>query len=106
MSKEKEHNRRAIWDNLPTEVDLAGIIRISGFIALLILPYIYNAHRAERNVRKLDELNRDIKDLRAEYITLKSEHMSASKQSDVAERLAPFGLVEPETPPLRLKEKP
>jgi hypothetical protein len=56
-------------------------------------------------VRELDELNRELKDLRAEYITLKSEHMSASKQSDVAARLAEHGLEELSAPPARIMVK-
>ena len=53
------------------------------FIAMLALGYISNGFLAEDNIRKLNRINNEIKELRSEYITLKSELMYKSKQSEL-----------------------
>lgn len=103
--QKKTMSPKRMLDSLSIDFDLVAVIRVTFFSAALLMPYIYITHRSERNVRKLDELNRELKDLRAEYITLKSEHMSASKQSDVAARLAEHGLEELNAPPSRIVVK-
>ena len=95
--------KKSVLTQLPLDIDLRMVMKITLFSAALALPYIYNSHRAERNVRRVDALNKEVKDLRAEYITLKSEHMSASKQSDVAQRLEMFGIEELSSPPKRIE---
>ena len=74
------------------------------FIAGLGLFYIYNAHYAQRVVRKTDDVKDEIKELRAEYITIKSELMFQSKQSQVSKRLEAEGteLKELRTPPFKI----
>lgn len=66
------------------------------FISLF---YIFNAHRGQRLMREADTLRREIKELRAEYISLKSEQEYRSKLSQVAEKLEDYGLQELRTPP-------
>lgn len=60
-----------------------------GFLAVL---YIGNAHLAERNVRKIQELQREIREKRWSYMSLQSENMFNSLRSEVAERVADEGL--------------
>lgn len=95
--------KKSVLAQLPLDFDLNTVLKVTFFTAALAMPYIYNSHRAERNVRRVDALNKEVKDLRAEYITLKSEHMSASKQSDVAQRLEMFGIEELSSPPKRIE---
>lgn len=64
--------------------------------------YIYNAHYAQRIVRKTDEVKAEIKELRAEYITIKSELMYQSKQSQVSKRLENTALKELRNPPYKI----
>lgn len=68
----------------------------------LVLLYIFNSHLADRTVRQIERVKRETEDLRADYTTLKSEYMKASVQSEVARRLAPYGLVESHSPPYRV----
>jgi len=74
------------------------------FIILLLLLHIWNAHNTERIIRKTDKLNREIKELRSEYISILSELMSESKQSAVAAKLDSTGLKELTTPPLKITD--
>src|SRR5438128_2743224 len=50
------------------------------FVVVLLLIHIWNAHNTEKVIRKTDRLNREIKELRSEYISILSELMSESKQ--------------------------
>jgi hypothetical protein len=72
------------------------------FIALLIGFYIANTLHAERTIRETERTNTQLKDFRDEYISLKSELMFLSNQSQVAVKVAPFGLLEAKEPPHKL----
>lgn len=72
------------------------------FVMLLLLLHIYNVHTTERIIRKTDKLNKEIKELRSEYITILSELMSESKQSTVADKLDTLGIKELTTPPIKI----
>lgn len=72
------------------------------FGMLVVLFYIGNTHYAERTIRKIDKVKRETEDLRADYTTLKSDYMEASKQSEVARNVQPLGLEESKTPPYQV----
>ena len=72
------------------------------FGMLIVLFYIGNTHYAERTIRKIDKVKRETEDLRADYTTLKSDYMEASKQSEVARNVLPLGLEESKTPPFQV----
>ena len=59
------------------------------FLGLL---YISNTHYAEKTVRKIDRVQSEVEDLRADYTTLKSDLMYASKQSEVARKVKIIGI--------------
>jgi len=64
------------------------------FLAALALIYIANSYYAEDMSRKIDDLNRELKELHYEYISAKSELMQQTKQSTIAKRLSKSGLKE------------
>ncbi len=64
------------------------------FLALLASIYIANNYLAENKTRKVNDLREELKELRYEYITGKSELMEASKQSNISERLKAIGIKE------------
>ena len=61
-----------------------------------------NTHFAEKTTRKIDRLQSDVEDLRADYTTLKADIMYASKQSEVARRVKELGLKESLNPPFKV----
>mgnify|MGYP001791989354 CR=1 FL=1 len=69
------------------------------FLAGIALFYIGNSHFAEKNVRQIDRLEKEVEDLRADYTTLKSDYMFDSKQSEVAKNVAGQGIKESLRPP-------
>ncbi|MBJ6145115.1 FtsL-like putative cell division protein [Hymenobacter sp. BT559] len=72
------------------------------FIMLLTLLYIGNTHYGNRMNRNIQRLKLETEDLRADYTTLSSDYMEASKQSEVARKVAAIGLVESSSPPFRI----
>ena len=73
------------------------------FVMLITLLYIGNTHYGNRMNRNIQRLKQETEDLRADYTTLKSDYMEASKQSEVARKVAAFGLVESSSPPFRIQ---
>ncbi len=72
------------------------------FVLGLALFYIGNTHYAEKTVRKINHIQAEVEDLRADYTTLKSDLMFASKQSEVAIKVKAYGLKESLTPPTKV----
>ena len=72
------------------------------FVMALGLMYIGNTHHSEKTVRKINHIQAEVEDLRADYTTLKADLMFSSKQSEVAEKVQPFGLKESLTPPFKI----
>lgn len=72
------------------------------FAMALGLFYIGNTHYAEKTVRKINHVQTEVEDLRADYTTMKSDLMFASKQSEVARKVKQFGLSESLNPPFKV----
>lgn len=72
------------------------------FVLFMGLLYISNTHYAEKTVRRIDHVQSEVEDLRADYTTLKSDLMFASKQSEVARKVKTMGLKESLKPPTKV----
>ena len=62
------------------------------FVGFLALVYIANAHFAERSVREIQRIQKEIKELKWQYTSIKSETMYKSLQSQIDVSLEPAGL--------------
>jgi hypothetical protein len=72
------------------------------FLTGIALIYIANSYYAERTIRDIDRAAKDIKELRSEYISTKSDLMFKSNQSQVAVAAIPSGLKESRTAPKKI----
>lgn len=75
------------------------------YAAILALIYIWSNHRAENMIRKIEITQQEVEDIRADVTTLEAEYMLSSKQSEVARKIAPLGIVEIDEPPVKIKMK-
>lgn len=77
------------------------------FLALLAILYIANRYRFEKFVRQSQEIQIEVKNLRAESITTAAELMNISKQTQVARMVEEkgLGLKESVVPPKKIKAK-
>ena len=81
------------------EKGLFELLPFSLYICMLIVFYINNSYRAEDYVRTISSLERELKDLRSEYITTKSLLMFQSKQTEVQSLVASQGLKQSDSQP-------
>jgi hypothetical protein len=88
--------RDNVVDNIPFLLFLFG----------LGIFYIGNSHLAEKSVIQTEKLNRELKELRSEFISTRSELMFVSKQSEVAKAVEPMGIYESVVPPKKIVIKP
>lgn len=72
------------------------------FLAFLGMVYIGNRHFTEKNIRSIDKLNKEVKEMRWDYKTLKADLMLRSTQTEVAKKVDTLGLKEPVEPPKKL----
>jgi hypothetical protein len=72
------------------------------FLSLLAVIYIYNGHSADKMIRTVNRLSRDVKELQYDYKSVKSEVMFRSKESELVKAVEPLGLKELTTSPVVL----
>jgi hypothetical protein len=100
-SAKKSSNSQMDFSSLK-ELNSSQILGLIVFVGLLAIPYIYNSHLSDKKHRRSDKIKADVKELRAEYITLKSDIVSQNKQSDVSIKLADKGLTPISEAPINL----
>lgn len=74
------------------------------FLAALAVVYIFNGHYADKTIRKINRLSKEVKELKYEYIAVKSKVMYQSKQSVLIKVVEPLGLKELTVAPVVLKD--
>jgi hypothetical protein len=75
------------------------------FLSFLAIVYIYNGHYADKTVRAINQVGKQLKDMEYEYKILKGEVTFRSKQSELARAVAPIGLEELVVPAKVLSEE-
>ncbi|MEI6574653.1 MAG: FtsL-like putative cell division protein [Bacteroidota bacterium] len=88
-----------------TTGQLSQLIPFIFYMVFLIMLLIANTYYAEKMVRQIEQIKKDLKELRYEQITTRSELMFLSKQSEVARRLNVTGLKESVVPPEKIMIK-
>ncbi|MBB6459600.1 FtsL-like putative cell division protein [Flammeovirga kamogawensis] len=102
ISENKWVKRVPKWKFLSNdfEDDNSQYIQKVIFITLLGILYISNSFQAEKSEIRINKLEKSVEKLRVEYSTLKYDFINESKRSQIEERVAPLGLVPPETAPI------
>lgn len=74
------------------------------FLSFLAICYIANGYYADDQVRKVNRLNNEIKELRTQYIVVKDSLVIKSKQTEIAKVLAKqqTGIKESVVPPKKI----
>ncbi|HOP42161.1 MAG: FtsL-like putative cell division protein [Flavobacteriales bacterium] len=76
------------------------------FVAGLMLVHIAYGYYTERTVRDLQRTGTELRELRSEYITVRSHLERTEQQSQVAEDIGGLGLRESRVPPYKIKVDP
>jgi hypothetical protein len=72
------------------------------FLCVLGMIYIANSHMAVKNIRDIDRLSKEVKELSWEYKSLKADLMFKSKMTEVAKKVDTLGLEELVEPPTKI----
>jgi hypothetical protein len=72
------------------------------YVAVLAIIYIGNTYYSEKTFKEIEKTKNELKELRFQYLTTKSNLMFFSKQSEIAGRVEKFGLKQSTTPPYRI----
>lgn len=75
------------------------------FITLLIIFYIANRYYAEESAIEESKLKQELKDLRAESLTIKAKLMDKTKRSEVAKLVDEIGLKDLDKPAKKIVVK-
>ncbi len=101
-AKKKEKDMRFRWQRLLNYQGIVKQMPFFLFMAGLAIVYIYNGHLADKTMRSISKVTRELKELQYEYKTVKGEVMFRSKQSELMEAVKPLGLKELTTSPVLL----
>ena len=82
-----------------TRKSVIKLLPLGVFISLLMVFYIANNYWSIKSFREMYKLKKELKELRFEHITTKSDFMYISKQSEVARKLDTMGIKESTVPP-------
>jgi len=61
-----------------------GNIGFVMFLSLLAVAYIFNAHKVEKKMRRIQELKKEVSNAKNKYHNIKSENMYKSTESQLA----------------------
>ena len=73
------------------------------FIVALVMLMIASGHNSDKKVMEIARLNKEIKELRAEFVDTRSISMKMKLESTMRNKVAAFGLKPSETPPEVIK---
>ena len=73
------------------------------FIVFLMLLMIASSHSADRKVIEMSFLNKEIKELRAEFVDTRSTAMKIKLESSIKSKVEPYGIFPSENPPEVIK---
>jgi hypothetical protein len=102
----KEISENAVWQlfNKRFNSDKAtSALPFVLFLAFLGMLYISNMHLAEKNIRDIDKIGKEVKELTWDYKTAKADLAYKSTLSEIAKRVDTLGIKESIEPPQRLK---
>ena len=77
--------------------------RMMFFIVALLLIMISSAHSTDKKVIEISKLNKQKRELRAEYIDTQTTLMRMKMESNIRQKAAERGLKPSEIPPKRIK---
>lgn len=72
------------------------------YLTFLGIIYIANAYQTEKTVVAIDNIKKELKEIRHEYIATKSSLMHHSRQSEIAKKISGLGLKESTVPPFKI----
>lgn len=77
-------------------------LKVIFFLAFLGLLYISNSYIAEKKIREIDKTNRNIKELKFDYVQMRARLVEQSRPSVLAHKLEKYGIKPIVEPPNKI----
>jgi len=94
--------RKLFTEGVVSKESATGILPYLIFLCVLGMIYIANSHMAVNNIRDIDRLSKEVKELSWEYKSLKADLMFKSKQTEVEAKVDTLGLKALIEPPKKI----
>lgn len=94
--------RKLFTEGVISKESASGMFPFIIFLCFLVMIYIANSHWTMKNIRNIDKLSKEIKELSWEYKSLKADLMFKSKMTEVAKKVDTLGLKELIEPPKKI----
>lgn len=94
--------RKLFTEGVVTKESATDMLPFIIFLCVLGMVYIANSHMAQKNIRDIDRLNKEVKEQSWEYKSLKADLMFKSKLTEVAKKVDTLGIKELIEPPKKI----
>lgn len=94
--------KKFFTDGVVTKEAATEMLPFLLFLSFLCMLYIANSHMAVKNIREIDKLSKEVKELSWEYKSLKADLMFKSKLTEVAKKVDTLGIHELTEPPKKI----
>ena len=94
--------RKLFMEGVVSKESATDMLPYIVFLCVLGMVYIANSHMAMKNIRDIDRLSKEVKELSWEYKSLKSDLMFKSKLTEVAKKVDTLGIKELVEPPKKI----
>lgn len=99
MAKIKDGIFNVLKGRFLTSDDSLGNWKFISFIVILMMLMIASAHSSDKKVMQVAKLNKEVKELRAHFVDLRSISMKMKLESSIRGKVLDMGLIPSETPP-------
>lgn len=103
MSKVKDNIYNILKGKFLVSEDSLKNWGLISFIVLLMLFMIASAHSSDKKVMEIAKLNKEVKELRAQFLDLRSISMKVKLESSIRKKVQILGLKPSENPPQVIK---
>ena len=72
------------------------------YLLFFLIIYIRNQHSVEKKIREISKLEKEVEELRTDYITLNNNYMFSRKETEILKRVKDLKLQSSKLPPEKI----
>ena len=72
------------------------------YLLFFLIIYISNQHSVEKKIREISKLEKEVEELRTDYITLNNNYMFSRKETEILKRVKDIKLQSSKLPPEKI----
>lgn len=105
MSRFVQTLKEIFTGNIWTRESIKDQWKLIVLILIFLVVYVNSGYKCEEQLKRISQLQKELVDLRYEYLTLSSELVDKSRQSNISDRLRDSGsnVAESQTPAIKIQ---